>query len=132
MCTERKTAHRAPNGGAVLRNKQVPPPGKDASATVLLAPGAAVNKAVGALPGNLQPKVMETASSAEQALLRWPWPGEVGDLLCPGGNLGCLAQSRPTLSQKPALMRVVGPVSFRGSALKQHKAESTLLSLGRC
>lgn len=67
---------------------------------------------------------METLSSAEQAPRRSPGPGEFGCLLCPGGNSGCLAQSRPSLSQKLALMRAVGPVSFQDCALKQHEAES--------
>lgn len=54
-----------------------------------------------------------------------PRPEEFGCLLCPGGNLGCLAQSRPILSQKLALMRAVGPVSLQGCALKQHEGESS-------
>lgn len=55
-----------------------------------------------------------------------PRPGEFGQLLCAGGNLGCLSQSRATLSQKLALMRAVGPVSFQDCALKQHEAEKWL------
>lgn len=86
--------------------------------------GAASNKAAGARPGSLRLSVMETLSWAEQAPRRSPGPGEFGCLLCPGGNSGCLAQSRPTLSQKLALMRAVGPVSFQDCALKQHEAES--------
>lgn len=85
---------------------------------------AASNKAAGAQPGSLRLRVMETLSSAEQASRRSPGPGEFGCLLCPGGNSGCLAQSQPTLSQKLALMRVMGPISFQGCALKQHEAES--------
>lgn len=57
--------------------------------------------------------------------IRVPRPGEFGCLLCPGGNLDCLARSQPTLSQKLALMRAVGPVSFQGCALKQHEGESS-------
>lgn len=80
--------------------------------------------AAGALPGSLWLRVKGTELRGAGPV-RVPRPGEFGCLLCPGGNLDSLAQSQPTLSQKLALMRAVGPVSFQGCALKQHEGESS-------
>lgn len=104
---------RAHSGGAVAQNKVGVWAWEEILASLSFwLKGAAVNKAAGAPPGSLQGGVMEMLSSAEQAPHGWHRPGASGCLLCPGGNLGCLAQVAAALGQKLALMMAVGLVSF--------------------
>lgn len=111
--------------GLSRKTKQVSQLGGDSSTPILLTQRSSHEQSIWGPAWEPAAQCNGDSGLSWAAPTQVPRPQEFGCLLCPGGNLGCLAQSQPTLSQKLALMRAVGPVSFQGCALKQREGESS-------